>query len=286
MSTFFVLLPLFLAWCATISYAFVISGILPAGLFLEQQQKNLPVTVSIKKKWNLRCPKWYCSAQILLVALTFVQSVPKLFEFSSGPAHNNGLQLLQHVRLFAIIKNPAKLLAAGCLIVFTFFLGSLFKAQRRRFKRPSLIFLNLVLYSAILFTDCAISHSFDCQGAPIFSGMPLFVQLKELSRAWKHFHQIDFFVVRLSHALTYLPILLCLTRKNGEEWARWRVFMLFIPDFVADLAHFASSPLVAAERMQFDEVDLCGGIDRHFLRTAISFPLNWLFLSTPLGRLN
>jgi len=52
---------------------------------------------------------------------------------------------------------------------------------------------------------------------------------------------------------------------------------------VADLAHYADSPAIAAERLAFESGELCTGVDRHFVRTVVSFPMNWLYLTTPLG---
>ena len=65
-----------------------------------------------------------------------------------------------------------------------------------------------------------------------------------LAAKWRTYHARQYLLVRASHALSYLPVLLCLTRARGRDFARWRVFMLFLPDALADLAHYADAPLV------------------------------------------
>jgi len=141
---------------------------------------------------------------------------------------------------------------------------------------------NLLAYAIVLAIDCAITSALDC-GSLGLSGVPLHIQVTQLCEKWRLFHQPGFAIVRISHAFTYLPVLICLSQRSAFAFAQWRVFMLFVPDAVADWAHYLDSPEIAMQRLNFESGDLCAGIDRHFVRTVVSFPMNWVFLTTPLG---
>jgi len=148
--------------------------------------------------------------------------------------------------------------------------------------RVLLLGRNVGAYLVVLLLDNLLTLLLDC-GGPSFSSMPLDEQLHELAFKWRFYHQPTFYFVRISHAFTYLPLLICLTRRNMVDFALWRIFMLFVPDIVADWAHYADSPRVAAARLSYENKELCAGLDRHFIRTVVSFPMNWVFLTTPLG---
>ena len=141
---------------------------------------------------------------------------------------------------------------------------------------------NMAAYGIVLLLDNVLTLLLDCGGLHV-SAMLFDAQLNELADKWRTFHQPTFLFVRVSHAFTYLPLVICLSRRNMVDFARWRIFMLFVPDILADWAHYADSPVVAAARLDYENHALCAGIDRHFIRTVVSFPMNWVFLTTPLG---
>jgi hypothetical protein len=156
------------------------------------------------------------------------------------------------------------------------------ETPERTYTSCSFIARNLLAYAFVLAIDCAITGALDC-GSLGLSGVPLHTQVAQLCEKWRLFHQPGFTMVRVSHAFTYLPVLICLYQRSAFAFAKWRVFMLFVPDAVADWAHYLDSPEIAMQRLNFESGDLCAGIDRHFVRTVVSFPMNWVFLTTPLG---
>ena len=261
------------AWLATAGFFLVLAR----RPLLGDDKKVIPIT-TVKQLRRFLWPEWYGRAQFAVMALTLTQIS---WRSVGPPMPGNFGDLVRSIRLFGVLTDPIKFLANATLAAVTWFLGK--TQQQQQHKRS--IGTNIGLYLVVLALDCAISHTLDCPHTDRwFSGMPLRTQLTDLMAKWRLFHAPDFIIVRISHALTYLPVLMCLTRSNGTDWARWRIFMLFIPDLIADLAHYASDPAIAAIRLDYDAEDLCTGMDRHFLRTFISFPMNWLFLTTGAGR--
>lgn len=257
-----------------------------AALMLPYCKKH----VAAWSSW-IKSPFWYQVLQgtIFLFGVTQMQpSIAQLafersvFSFRRLPTFNG---LVHSLRILSLM-DPLKM---GVYAVYAMSILWAGRACDRLYcieksaRRPGVrILMNTFLYAATLFIDCALTSILDCGGA-VFSGMSLYDQLTELSDKWRVYHQPQFLLVRVSHIFTYLPILLCLTRSTAFDFAVWRVFMLFVPDAVADWAHYVDSPAVAAARLTYEGADLCEGIDRHFVRTAVSFPMNWLFLTTSLG---
>ena len=152
----------------------------------------------------------------------------------------------------------------------------------------AVVLRNMVLYMMVLFIICAIDITLAHIGkdsAPcafMWSGVPVKEQVADLIEKWLKFHPQDSLLVRISHAFTYLPILMCLTRRSYQDFVWWAIFHFFIGDAIGNFAHVVDSPEIAELRMGYQDTDLCS-IDRLFIRELVSFPLNWLFLTTTYG---
>jgi len=273
-------------------YGTVVMGFTRFPMYLSHFQRRLPIHDEEKiRPWNKRgwphprWPRWYGWLQYVLLAFTVARMAVDGHDYRLDGATCDPeavLGLHRSIRFLALLQSPWKvgMYASLSLAIWKFCQLLDRRAGEQKKTRSQAVLRNVTLYGSTLLLDCVITSLMDCPTEPWISSMTIREQVDVLSTKWRHYHARQFVLVRLSHAMTYLPVLLCLTRQTAVDFAKWRIFMLFVPDVVADWAHFVDAPAVACERLRFEAEDLCQGVDRHFVRTFVSFPMNWLFLST------
>lgn len=290
--------------CAIVVLVAVTAGVLfPTALYCKD---DATICFVSKIQW----PLWYAVAQAVVLTLTLAQvtllhSSPAASPGSCSFEGNTTLSspaaagatcssegnpgLLGSIRFVQGLQDPSSLAAAAAIVAVVFLAGhgvDVLAARGAKWLHRAHVVRNLFLYLLTLALDAAVSHATSCANQqPWLSGVPIGEQVGVLVDKWHDFHRPEFFLVRVSHAFTYLDILLLLSQRTGRQFAKWRVFVLFVPDIVADIAHYASSPSVATERLAFDgaETGLCAGMDQRLVRTLVSYPMNWIFLTSPLG---
>lgn len=281
------------ACCVIVTFVGVTAGVLfPTVLYSKDttSTRGAGFCAVSKAKW----PLWYALTQGILFALTLAQAT--LLRWSPAAGATCSLEghagFLWSIRFVRTLHDPPSLAAFVATAAFALVAGEAIDALAVRgvhWLHRAHVVRNLALYLVTLTLDAGLSHATSCaEQQPWVSGMPIHEQVGVLVDKWLSFHRPEFFLVRVSHAFTYLDLLLLLSQRTGRQFAKWRIFVLVVPDIVADIAHYASSPSAAAERLAFDGAgtDLCAGMDRRLVRTIVSYPLNWIFLTTPLGHLD
>ena len=290
-------LPAWCGWVVLLVFVGFLSGVLPSPLYsrrwpdddTECPRESLPLTTpddaklsaavarrasSVAKGW----PRWYLALQSAVLLLTLAH----LHRAKESELAPNWAGLRRSIRALSLLEP----LRAACYVSLSVGLWAGCRWADRRWPCcggprgvVTVVIRNILVYAAVLWVDCGMTAALDCGGIEL-SGMPLSRQVVELSQKWQLYHQPHFLLVRISHAFTYLPVLMCLSRGSLVDFARWRIFMLFVPDAIADWAHYADSPEIARARLHYEGGELCAGVDRHFVRTAVSFPMNWAYLTT------
>ena len=129
------------------------------------------------------------------------------------------------------------------------------------------------------------SHDY-VNGGFYFSPVPLKDILTEFASKWKEFHPPHLWLVRLSHAILYPSILLCLSQSDIYKFLIWAVFFqgIAVNHAVADYIHIADDPGLAELRLEYQ--DYSPGecyLDSRTSETLLAFPLNFLYLTTTFG---
>lgn len=105
-------------------------------------------------------------------------------------------------------------------------------------------------------------------------------------RHWRVFHPPHLWLLRLSHAFLYPPILLCLTQRDLKAFFIWFIFLVGIDlnHTTADIVHMVTDPELAMTRLEYEdsETAVCY-VDAHAILRMISYPLNFVYLTTPWG---
>jgi len=102
--------------------------------------------------------------------------------------------------------------------------------------------------------------------------------------AWKEFHPSNLRLVRMSHSILYPSIFLLLTRRRYTTFLVWFLFFEF--DFhhiLADMFHYVSAPELADDRLDFQESSQSCYLNVKFVRLMLSYPLNFVYLTTSMG---
>ena len=114
---------------------------------------------------------------------------------------------------------------------------------------------------------------------------PFITLATEFVEGWKIFHPSYLSLVRLSHCILYPSILLLLTRRRLTLFFIWLLFIeIDVFHMLADMFHYVSGPELAEERLDFQitKEHLCF-VNVQFWQTMLSYPLNFVYLTTSLG---
>lgn len=114
-----------------------------------------------------------------------------------------------------------------------------------------------------------------------YSPEPLQEILSEVVSKWKEFHPPHLWLVRLSHAIFYPGILLCLSQSDIYKFLIWAVFFqgIALNHAVADYIHVSQDVELAMLRLNYQGYGSgdCY-LDSMTSETLLAYPLNLLYL--------
>ena len=209
-------------------------------------------------------------------------------------------KFFQEDALGSAMELAAKLSYLGLAILLAKFVNcheKLYKWDDSNLAPPMLFVRNLALFMAIdylficnCYFDPENNTAKFCEKqyniTPGFAppDCPLTDIVKEFTDAWKEFHPSNLRLVRISHSILYPTILLLLTRRRLTTFLVWVLFLeIDFHHLLADMFHYVSAPALAEDRLEFQGGSHNCYVNVQFLRTMLSYPLNFVYLTTSMG---
>lgn len=196
-----------------------------------------------------------------------------------------------------------------CLVAFWFFFKARFDKSSSSATLTFVIFRNLILFivlnAMVRYIELA-TGGIACQKEllssdpsyslassnkifpPSWKQEPQVIMLEvaDFFARWRQFHPPHLWLLRWSHALLYPMILLCLTRRKLSEFVAWLAFIVILDlgDAAAGGMHIISDPELAEERLTYKGQTMrCYVVSSVLFSALLPYPLNFVYLSTPLG---